>query len=111
VSGLTLLGGEPMEPDNQRALLPFIRKMKTRYPMKDIWCYTGYTFDTDLQKGGAAFCESTDELISYFDVIVDGEYSEELHDITLKFRGSSNQRIIHLDDAQPNDTKIALAKL
>ena len=94
ISGLTLLGGEPFEPVNQRALLPFIRRVKEAYPDKTIWAYSGYTFDTDLVAGGKVHCECTDELISMLDVLVDGEFVEDLKDITLVFRGSSNQRVI-----------------
>lgn len=100
VDGLTLLGGEPMEPENQDALLPFVRKVVSRFPGKDIWCYTGYTVDVDLIPGGKAYTEHTDELLSYIDILVDGEFVEELKDVTLVFRGSSNQRIIDLKKAR-----------
>ncbi len=98
IDGLTLLGGEPMEPVNQAALLPFLRKVAKRYPEKNIWCYTGYTLDVDLAPGGKAFTEYTNEILSYIDVLVDGEFVEELKDIRLAFRGSSNQRIIKLKE-------------
>ena len=94
IVGLTLLGGEPMEPVNQTALLPFIERVKKECPDKNIWCYTGYTFDEDLSEGGKAYCEATAPLLSMIDVLVDGEFVEELKDIRLSFRGSSNQRII-----------------
>ena len=94
ITGLSLLGGEPMEPSNQRALLPFIKRVKELYPQKDIWCYTGYLFDQELLSESRARCEVTDELLSYIDVLVDGKFIEELKDLSLKFRGSSNQRII-----------------
>ena len=94
IAGLTLLGGEPFEPVNQRALLPFVRKVREMYPEKTIWCYSGYTYDTDLMEGGKVHCECTDALLSMLDVLVDGEFVEVLKDITLVFRGSSNQRII-----------------
>ncbi len=97
VDGLTLLGGEPMEPINQRALLPLLQQFKARYPEKNIWCYTGYTYETDLlSPDGSAHCEATDELLGYIDILVDGEFVEELHDISLKFRGSSNQRVLQI---------------
>lgn len=96
VSGLSLLGGEPMEPDNQRALLPFIRRVRDTYPGKDIWCYTGYTFEKDLARGGRAYCEATDELLNRMNVLVDGRFRKEEYDITLRFRGSANQRLIDL---------------
>lgn len=96
IAGLSLLGGEPLEPQNQTALLPFVREVKRRYPHKTIWCYTGFTFD---EKSGALVetqknTPFTKELIACFDVLVDGAFVEELKDIRLKFRGSSNQRVI-----------------
>lgn len=94
ISGLTLLGGEPMEPVNQKALLPFIKKVKEAFPDKNIWCYTGYLFDKDIIENMTNTFPETRELISYFDVMVDGEYVEDLRNISLRFRGSENQRII-----------------
>lgn len=94
IKGLSLLGGEPFEPDNQRSLLPFLRRVKKAYPQKEIWCYSGYLLDGELWKDSRARCECTDELLSLLDVLVDGPFVEELHDITLRFRGSSNQRLI-----------------
>lgn len=97
ISGLTLLGGEPMELSNQRALLPLLRHFKERFPRKDIWCYTGYTYESDLlNPEGRAHCEVTDEFLSYVDILVDGEFIEEQYDISLKFRGSQNQRILQI---------------
>lgn len=96
IAGLTLIGGEPMEPSNQRALLPFVKRVKQIYPQKNIWCYTGYLFDEELLKQSRARCEVTDELLSMIDIIVDGKFIDELKDITLRFRGSSNQRIIEV---------------
>lgn len=99
IRGLTLLGGEPMEPTNQRALVSFLKRMKEYYPQKDIWCYTGYTYETDiLAQDGRAHCEVTDEMLSYIDVLVDGEFIEAEYDISLKFRGSANQRILILHE-------------
>ena len=95
INGLTLLGGEPMEPQNQRALLPFLKALKEKYPKKTIWCYSGYTFE-ELTGDSRARCEVTDEVLSLIDVLVDGEFVEELKDISLRFRGSSNQRLIDL---------------
>ncbi len=94
INGLSLLGGEPMEPDNQRVLLPFVKKVKELFPEKDIWCYTGYDYEQDLLGESRAHCEATQELLCYIDVLVDGEFIEELKDISLQFRGSSNQRMI-----------------
>ena len=95
INGLTLLGGEPMEPDNQRALLSLVKSVKLLFPKKDIWCYSGYTFE-ELTGESRARCECTDELLSYIDVLVDGEFVEEKKNISLAFRGSENQRIIDL---------------
>ena len=100
IVGLTLLGGEPMEPENQRALMPFLRRVRERFPHKTIWCYSGYTYDKDLAEGGRAWCEVTDEMLSVIDVLVDGPYVEALKDIRLVFKGSSNQRIINLRDTR-----------
>ncbi len=96
ITGLTLLGGEPMEPSNQQVLVPFLRTVKAQFPNKTIWCYTGYTLEKDLLEGGndTARCEVTDEFLSYLDVLVDGEFELDKKDIRLKFRGSSNQRIL-----------------
>ena len=94
IAGLTLLGGDPMEPENQRALLPFVRKVRARLPKKNIWCFTGYTYSDGTLEEEAVRLSETKELISLFDVLVDGRFVEELKDIRLKFRGSSNQRVI-----------------
>ena len=135
IAGLTVLGGEPFEPDNQRSLVPFLRRVREAYPDKTVWCYTGYLLDRDLmdvpgkilrfaqndkachpeQSEGSSDMmgdkytpydqkmprvsprtEVTDEMLSLIDVLVDGEFVLALKDITLKFRGSSNQRIIRL---------------
>lgn len=97
IAGLTLLGGEPMEPENQRALAPFLRRVRARFgSSKNIWCYTGCVLERDLQQESRWRTEVTDELLSMIDVLVDGPFVESLKDITLRFRGSSNQRILHL---------------
>lgn len=87
IAGLTLLGGEPMEPENRVALLPFLKKVKEMFPGKNIWCYSGYTFE-ELCGSGAK------DILNLIDVLVDGEFVLEKKDIRLAFRGSSNQRII-----------------
>ena len=97
IAGLTLLGGEPFEPENQVELVTLLRKVRETYPEKSIWSYTGYVYDKDLVPGGRAYTDVTDEMLSYLDVLVDGPFVEELKDITLQFRGSSNQRIIKMD--------------
>ena len=94
IDGLSLLGGEPFEPENQRELVRLLRRVKAELPHKNVWCYTGYLFDSELLKESRARCEVTDEMLSMIDILVDGEFKEELKDITLSFKGSSNQRII-----------------
>lgn len=100
IQGLTLLGGEPFEPENQGVLTALLKRVREVYPGKDIWCYTGYLYDVDLAGGGKVHTEVTDEMLSYIDVLVDGEFVEELKDVTLVFRGSSNQRILRLREEQ-----------
>jgi len=97
VAGLTLLGGEPFEPENQRALVPFLKKVKEKFPHKNVWCYTGYTLE-QLRGESRGRCEVTDKMLELIDVLVDGRFVKELYDISLKFRGSSNQRIINLPE-------------
>ena len=96
ILGLSLLGGEPMEPENQQAILHLVRRVRERFPEKDIWCYCGYLWDRDLAAGGVVHTEVTDEMLSYVDVLVDGEFMEAEKDLTLQFRGSRNQRILEL---------------
>lgn len=97
INGLSLLGGEPMEPDNQRELVKLCRRVKKLYPEKNIWCYTGYTYETDLLSPSRARCEVTDELLSYIDVLVDGKFVEAKKNIVIAFRGSTNQRLIDMN--------------
>ena len=96
INGLSLLGGEPFEPDNQRALLPFLKRVRAAYPDKTIWCFSGYTLESDLLSESRARCEVTDEMLSCIDVLVDGEFIEEQKNISLAFRGSENQRVINV---------------
>lgn len=98
ITGLSLLGGEPFEPENQPALTALLRRVKTQLPEKTVWCYTGYTYDTDLAEGGSVFTDVTREMLSYIDILVDGEFIEEQRDLTLRFRGSRNQRILTLEN-------------
>lgn len=93
IRGLTLLGGEPLEYENQLGLLPFVKRVRKELPTKDIWCFSGYVFDTEIA-GMCGKWEVTKELLSCIDVLVDGRFVEDLKDISLRFRGSSNQRII-----------------
>lgn len=94
IKGLSLLGGEPFEYSNQQGLLPLLRKMKEVYPNKDVWCYTGYLFDENIVDEMMVKWPETRELIKYIDIMVDGKFVQELKDLNLVFRGSSNQRII-----------------
>lgn len=103
IRGLSLLGGEPMEPQNQEVLVNLIRRVKQELPNKDIWCYSGYTFDRDLVSGGRAHTQYTDEILRDIDVLVDGRFVEELKNLRLKFRGSSNQRVIDVKNSLLNN--------
>ncbi len=97
VNGLTLLGGEPFEPSNQRALVRFLHRVRSACPDKTVWCFTGFTLDGELwREGSHPRCEVTDEMLSMIDVLVDGRYVKALKDISLRFRGSSNQRLIDM---------------
>ena len=99
VRGLSLLGGEPMEKVNQIEIVNLLRRVKKELPNKDIWCYSGYTFDKDLlPKDGKVHIDVTEEILSYLDVLVDGEFVEPLKDLRLRFRGSSNQRVIDVKE-------------
>lgn len=106
IKGLSLLGGEPFEPQNQHVLLPFLKKVREKYPQKDIWCYTGYTLETDLLSDSRARTEDTDGMLSMIDVLIDGEFVEELKNIRLRFRGSENQRILRLPETLAAGTPI-----
>lgn len=106
VRGLTLLGGEPLDPVNQAAVLRFVRRVRNELPDKDIWCYTGYVYDKQIRNGMWDTVMETKELIPLFDVLVDGPFIEAQKDISLKFRGSSNQRIIDVQKTLKNDSVI-----
>ena len=104
IQGLTLLGGEPFEPRNQRDLLPFLREIRRRYPRKNIWCFTGFRLEDELlQDGSYPRCEVTDDLLRCIDILVDGRFLREEKDISLQFRGSRNQRIIDLPQTLSSD--------
>ena len=94
VKGITLLGGEPFEPENQPAIVELLRQMKAKFPEKTVWAFTGYLFDQDILTGRLGPWEITREYIGYLDVLVDGRFVLEKKDLNLRFRGSSNQRII-----------------
>ena len=95
-----------MEPANQKALLPFVKKVKELYPNKTIWCYSGYLFDKELLEPSRAHCPWTKELLSNIDVLVDGEFKIDLKDITLRFKGSSNQRVIDVQQSLKTGTVV-----
>lgn len=100
INGLSLLGGEPFEPENQRALLPFVRRFRQSFPGKTVWAFTGFCYEQLLTEGSHPRCEVTDELLQLLDVLVDGPFTEKLRDISLRFRGSSNQRLIDLNETR-----------
>ena len=104
VKGLTLLGGDPFEIENQKELLPFVRNVKKQYPNKDIWAYTGYILHKDLVADGICYIEETQEFLSYIDVLVDGPFQIEKKDLMLKFKGSSNQRVIDMNEYRNTGT-------
>mgnify|MGYP001054684690 FL=1 len=93
INGLTLLGGEPFEPANQRELVGLLRRIRRELPDKTVWAFSGYTWE-ELTGQSRARCEVTEEMLSMIDVLVDGEYMEEKRNISLRFRGSENQRLI-----------------
>lgn len=99
ISGITLLGGEPLEPVNQEGILPLLRRLKEVCPEKSIWCYTGYDFEKDVLGRMMEQVPQTKEIFSYIDVLVDGKFVEELHNLSLRFKGSENQRIIMVQDS------------
>ena len=96
IKGLTLLGGEPFEPQNQPALVDLLRQVRASYPEKSIWAFSGYLFDKDIAPGRLGDPEVTRELLGYVDVLVDGRFVEEKKNLSLRFRGSSNQRLINV---------------
>ncbi len=111
VTGLTILGGEPMEVVNQKALRPFIERVKKEFPNKTIWIYSGYLWEElNDEKNKRCHSEDTEAILSMIDVLVDGEFVLDLKNISLKFRGSSNQRIINVKDTL-REGKIVLSEL
>ena len=98
IKGLTLLGGDPFEPKNQQALLPFIKRVKEKYPNKNIWAYSGFLYEDMITEGTYSNCPETKEILSLIDVLVDGKYVDELKNLSLRFRGSSNQRLIDMKE-------------
>ena len=110
ITGLTLLGGEPFEPENQEGLLELVKEVRERFPDKTIWCYTGFDLEKELLGKSRAVTAYTKDLLANIDVLVDGRFVEDLKDLTLRFRGSSNQRIIDMP-ATLKSGKVVLHKL
>lgn len=99
IRGLTLLGGEPFEPENQGAIVELLRQIKQKLPDKSIWAFSGYLFDRDILSGRLGDWNVTKEYLSYLDVLVDGPFVEEKKNLTLRFRGSENQRLIDVPES------------
>ncbi len=99
ISGLSILGGEPFEPENQKDLAELVSMVKKTYPSKSIWCYTGFCFEDEILFVSRAKTEYTETLLKNIDVLVDGKFIEDQKDISLKFRGSKNQRIIDVKES------------
>lgn len=99
IQGLTILGGEPFEIENQPCVRNLLERVKTAFPQKDVWCYTGYIFETDLlAENGRRHTEHTEAILRMLDVLVDGPFILEEKDLSLKFRGSKNQRILNMKE-------------
>ena len=94
IKGFTLLGGDPFEPENAEALAPFMERLRARFPEKSFWCFTGYDLDKELLSGKKGDKGTVLRILNCLDVLVDGRFIEDLKDLNLRFRGSSNQRII-----------------
>ncbi len=107
VKGLTLLGGEPFEPQNQPTLLELLRQVKAAMPEKSIWAFSGYLFDRDILPGRLGDPAITREILGYLDVLVDGPFIQEKKNLSLRFRGSENQRLIDVQ-ASLSSGKIVL---
>nr|WP_295266782.1 anaerobic ribonucleoside-triphosphate reductase activating protein [uncultured Blautia sp.] len=99
IKGLTLLGGEPFEHVNQQGLLPLVKAVRKTYPKKNIWCFTGYDFEKDILGRMVTEWEETKKLLSYIDVLVDGEFMIDQKDLGLVFKGSANQRTILVQES------------
>ena len=107
IRGLSLLGGEPFEPQNQAVLVHLLRRVKEKFPHKDIWCYSGYNFEKDMLTGNLGPWEITEEMLSYIDVLIDGEFKLELKNPNLRFRGSANQRVINVQESLKQDAIVS----
>ena len=103
IKGFTLLGGDPFEPENAERLAPFMERLRKAYPEKSVWCFTGYDLESDLLTGKLGDMQTNLRILKTLDVLVDGRFVEELKDLNLRFRGSSNQRIILVRETLKKD--------
>lgn len=103
IKGFTLLGGDPFEPENAKALAPFIVRLRAVYPNKSFWCFTGYDYERDLLTGKLGDHDAVMRILGALDVLVDGKFVEELKDLNLRFKGSSNQRTILIQPSLKTD--------
>lgn len=106
ITGFTLLGGDPFEPENQVVLAPFMERLRAAYPEKSFWCYTGYSFDRDLLSGKIGDLDMVMRILKCLDVLVDGRFVESLKDLNAKFRGSTNQNIIMVQESLQSDNLV-----
>ncbi len=111
IKGLTILGGEPMEEVNQKGILPLILRVREQLPSKTIWVYTGYTFERDLLDRMCKEWKETPQILKNIDVLVDGEFVQSLKDLSLRFRGSSNQRIIDVQKSLETGTTVLSSEM
>lgn len=103
IKGFSLLGGEPFDPENQKGIYEFLERVKKAYPEKTVWCYSGYNFETELLAGKIGDWQITKRMLNCIDVLVDGEFVEELKNPNLRFKGSANQRIIRVKESIEKD--------
>ena len=108
--GLTILGGEPFEPSNQAEIVKLIRRVRDELPKRNIWIYTGFTYEKDLCSGGCRYTNVTDEILDNTDILVDGRFIQEKRNLMLNFRGSENQRIIDMKETRKQG-KVVLSPL
>ena len=103
IQGFTLLGGDPFEPENAKVLAPFMKRLRAEYPEKSFWCFTGYDFERDLLTGKQGDADDVMAILETLDVLVDGKFVENLKDLNLRFKGSSNQRTILVKQSLETD--------
>ena len=106
IKGFTLLGGDPFEPENQKVLAPFLERLRAACPDKSFWAFTGYDYEKDLLTGKLGDAETVMRMLNCLDVLVDGRFVEELKDLNLRFRGSSNQRLIAVKESLKEDKTV-----